>query len=160
MNQLPKFNSTIKCFNRSLFKYHFIYTRFTLCSVYSLVGTTCFMNRNNIFNSCWFVTIWLWLDPKPFSLSLHAFLDIAWILFLYDDVIKWKHFSALLALCVGNSPVTAEFPIQRPVTRSFYIFFDQRLNKQLRKQSWGRWFETPSRSFWRHCKVIVMLDVR
>ena len=40
----------------------------------------------------------------------------------------WRHqmetFSALLALCAGNSPVTGEFPSQRPVTRSFYVFFD------------------------------------
>ena len=35
-------------------------------------------------------------------------------------------FSALLALCVGNSPVTGEFPSQRPVTRSFDVFFDQK----------------------------------
>ena len=32
-------------------------------------------------------------------------------------------FSALLAFCVGNSPVNGEFPAQRPVTRSFDIFF-------------------------------------
>ena len=59
--------------------------------------------------------------------------------------------SALLALCEGNSPVTDEFPSQRPVTRSFGVFFDLRLNKQMNKQSWGWWFETPSRSLWRHC---------
>ena len=59
-------------------------------------------------------------------------------------------FSALLALCVGNSPVTGEFPSQRPVTRSFDVFFD-RQNKKLSKQSWGWWFETPSCSLWRHC---------
>ena len=29
-------------------------------------------------------------------------------------------FSALLALCAGNSPVIGEFPTQRPVTRSFH----------------------------------------
>ena len=46
-------------------------------------------------------------------------------------------FSALLAICAGNSPVTDEFPAQRPVTRSFDAFFDVRLNKQLSKQSWG-----------------------
>ena len=28
------------------------------------------------------------------------------------------------------------------------------LNKRLSKQSWGWWFETPSRSLWRHCKGI------
>ena len=48
----------------------------------------------------------------------------------------------------GNSPVTGEFPSQRPVTRSFDIFFD--LSKRLSKQSTRRWFETPSRSLWRH----------
>ena len=68
--------------------------------------------------------------------------------------IWWRHqmetFSALLALCVGNSPVTGEFPSQRPVTRSFDVFFDLRLNKRLSKQSWGWWFETLSRPLWRH----------
>ena len=37
-------------------------------------------------------------------------------------------FSALLVLCAGNSPATGEFPAQRPVTRSFDVFFDLRLN--------------------------------
>ena len=60
-------------------------------------------------------------------------------------------FSALLALCAGNSPVPGEFPAQRPVTRSFDVFFDLRLNKRLSKQSWGWWFKTPSRPLWRHC---------
>ena len=40
-------------------------------------------------------------------------------------------FSALLAICAGNSPVPGEFPSQRPVTRSFDVFFDLRLNKRL-----------------------------
>ena len=40
-------------------------------------------------------------------------------------------FSALLAICAGNSPVPGEFPAQRPVTRSFDVFFDLRLNKRL-----------------------------
>ena len=44
-------------------------------------------------------------------------------------------FSALLALCAGNSPVTGEFPSQRPVTRSFDVFFDLGLNKGLSTQS-------------------------
>ena len=40
-------------------------------------------------------------------------------------------FSVLLIICEGNSPVTGEFPAQRPVTRSFDAFFDLRLNKRL-----------------------------
>ena len=66
---------------------------------------------------------------------------------------QMETFSALLALCAGNSPVTGEFPSQRPVTRSFDVFFDLHLNKRLSKQSWGWWFETPSRPLWRHCNV-------
>ena len=60
-------------------------------------------------------------------------------------------FSALLALCVGNSPFAGEFPTQRPVTWSFDVFFDLCLNKGLSQQSWGWWIETPSGPLWRHC---------
>ena len=67
-------------------------------------------------------------------------------------------FSALLALCVGNSPVTGEFPSQRPVTRSFGGLFDLRLNNRLSKQWRGQWFETPSRSLWRHCNILGRLS--
>ena len=59
--------------------------------------------------------------------------------------------SALLALCAGNSSVTGEFPAQRPVTRSYDVFFDLRLNRQLSKQRSRWWFETPPCSLWRHC---------
>ena len=62
----------------------------------------------------------------------------------------WRHpmetFSALLAICAGNSPVPGEFPTQRPVTQSFDVFFNLRLNKRLSKQSWDR----------AHYDVIVM----
>ena len=66
----------------------------------------------------------------------------------------WHHqietFSALLAHCAGNSPVTGEFPAQRPVTRSFWcFFFICAWKKRLSKQSWGWGCETP-RSSWRH----------
>ena len=63
-------------------------------------------------------------------------------------------FSALLALYAGNSPVTGEFPAQSPMTQRFDAFFDLRLNEQLSKQSWGWWFEKPTRSLWRHCNDI------
>ena len=67
----------------------------------------------------------------------------------------WRHqmetFSPLLALCAGNSPVTGEFPTQRPGTRIFDVFFDLCVDKRLNKQPWGWWFETPASSLWRHC---------
>ena len=56
-------------------------------------------------------------------------------------------------LC-GEFTGPGEFPTQRPVTRSFDVFFDLRLNKRLSKQPWGWWFETLSWSLWRQCNVL------
>ena len=42
----------------------------------------------------------------------------------------------------GEPPITSGFPTQRPVTWSFDIFFDLRLNKQLSKQSRRRSLES------------------
>ena len=49
-----------------------------------------------------------------------------------DDI---ETFSAILGLCEGNQPVTGDSPQKRPVTRSFDVFFDLRLNKRLGQQS-------------------------
>ena len=72
----------------------------------------------------------------------------------------WRHqmetFSVLLTLCAANSLVPGEFPTQRPVTRSFDVFFDLRQNKRLSRQSWGWWFETPSCQLWRHNDVLII----
>ena len=88
-------------------------------------------------------------DRKPYVL-LTEVPTVAW----------WRHqmetFSALLALCAGNSPVSGEFPLQRLVTRSFDVFFDLRLNKRFSKQSWGWWFEMTLCPLWRHCNGQVM----
>ena len=82
--------------------------------------------------------------------------DISWSK-LEARLSWWRHqmetFSALLAICAGNSPVPGEFPAQRSVTQSFDVFFDLRLNKRLSKQPWGWWFKTLSRSLWRHRNV-------
>ena len=69
-------------------------------------------------------------------------------------------FSALLTICAGNSigPSEGEFPAQRPVTRSFDIFFNLRLNKRLSKQSWGWWFETLSCPLWRQCYACCFFE--
>ena len=76
----------------------------------------------------------------------------------------WRHqmeiFSALLAICAENSPVSGEFPAQRPVTPNFDVSFDLRLNKRLGKQSWGWWFETLSRPLWRHRNVSMYLQCK
>ena len=84
------------------------------------------------------------LRRRPFDLCVYGGWHFTW----------WRHqmetFSALLAICAGNSPVPGEFPTQRPVTRSFDVYFDLRPNKWLSKQWCGWWFETISCSLWRH----------
>ena len=60
-----------------------------------------------------------------------------------------------------TGPLCGEFTGHRWIPRTkasdaelcFVVFFDLRLNKRLNKQSWGWWFETPSRPLWRHCNV-------
>ena len=52
-------------------------------------------------------------------------------------------------LC-GEFTVPGEFSTQRPVTRSFDVYFDLRPNEGLSKQLWGWWFETQSCPLWRH----------
>ena len=42
---------------------------------------------------------------------------------------------------------------QKASNADFDALFDLRLFKRLSKQSWGWWFETPSRPLWRHSKV-------
>ena len=61
-------------------------------------------------------------------------------------------------LLCGEFTGPGEFPTQRPVMRSFDVFFDLRLNKRLSKQSWGWWLETLSCLLWRHCNAIIFMQ--
>ena len=70
------------------------------------------------FNTLFLLSVWT------------VFLNNDMLLLQHDDVIKWKYFSALLAICAGNSPVPGEFPAQRAVTRSFDALFDLHPNKR------------------------------
>ena len=83
----------------------------------------------------------------------------------HDDVIKWKHFPRYWPFVKGRETTGHRWILlTKPVTWSFDVFFDLRLNKRLSKRSRRRWFETPSRSIWRHCNVtsdmlFIKLDV-
>ena len=67
----------------------------------------------------------------------------------HDDVTKWKHFPRYWPFC-GEFTGHRWIPHTKPVTRSFDVFIDLRLNKRLSKHSWGWWFETLSCPSWRH----------
>ena len=70
---------------------------------------------------------------------------------------NWNIFRVTGPLC-GEFTDPGEFPTQKPMTRSFDVFSDLRLNKRLSKQPWGWWFETPSWSLWRHCNGILCFE--
>ena len=71
---------------------------------------------------------------KPINIQKHCLEEGASESYRSMPTVSWwRHqmetFSALLAFCAMNPPVTGEFPSQRPVTRSFDVFFDLRPNK-------------------------------
>ena len=110
----------------------------------------------------WLLMLWLLASPgHQQPCSSPCVLGMSWSLLCdrLNDLPWWRHqmetFSALLALCAGNSPVPGDFPAQRPVTRSFDVFFDLPPNKLLSKQWWGWWFETQSCSLWRHRNATI-----
>ena len=72
--------------------------------------------------------------------------------FVHDDVIKWKHFPRYFSLC-GEFTGHRWIPLTKASDADIWCFFDLRLNTRLRKQAWRWWFDTPSRSLWRHCTV-------
>ena len=63
-----------------------------------------------------------------------------------DDNVKYSCFIIIMM----TPSVPGEFPTQKPVTRSFDVFFDLYPNKRLSKRWWGRWFETPPCPLRRH----------
>ena len=132
-----------------------------ICMLVSATGTRCkremmlyylyFLNLNKDFLLCFFLTLAIYT------------------LWFYDDVIKWKHFPRyrpFVRESAGdrwNGPFVREStghrwnPLTKQVARSFDVFRDLCLNKQLNKPSKRRWFETPSRSWWRHYNIICGL---
>ena len=98
-----------------------------------------------------------WLNIAPFypasvrwhmgQIAINTYmpdnLDLPWRIWVnvsHESKTWWRHqreaFSALLAICAGNSPVTGELPAQRPVMRGFDVFFDLRLNRRLSIDGW------------------------
>ena len=86
----------------------------------------------------WFVYLYVWGSSLKMGQS-------------YDRLPWWRHqmeaFSALLGFCARYWVFVRWIPRESASD----VFFDVCLNKRLYKQSRLRWFETPSRSLWRHC---------
>ena len=79
----------------------------------------------------------------------HTGLYHLWTLVLMNSS-KWNIFRVTGPLR-GVPLVTGEFLPQRPVARSFDVFFDLPLQQTVEQTMRRRWFETSWRSLWRHC---------
>ena len=69
---------------------------------------------------------------------------------LHDDVIKWKHFPRYWPFVRGIHRSPGNSPHKGQWRGALMFSLICALNKRLNKQSWGWWFETSSRSLWRH----------
>ena len=109
----------------------------------------------------WFV-IKFWTSQNTSRLpSLHApFIKVSISLWLSSNVViyvvSWSCMIdsfVCITLAISIFHFHFHFHFQRPVTRSFDVFFDLRPNKRLSKQSWGWRFEKLSLQLWRHSNV-------
>ena len=96
--------------------------------------------NTNIYGSWQYIMLW----RIPIIHTFH-FTSLC-----HDNIIEWKHFPRCCPFERGIQRCPVDSPHKR---QSFDVFFDRRLDKWLSKQSRCRWFETPSRSLWRHCNV-------
>ena len=104
------------------------------------------------------VTRLQWVEKTHFHVvefwvSCHTFdtplLSLDWPLYMMTSS-NGNIFCVTGPLC-GEFTGPGKFPAQRPVTRSFDVFFDLGLNKRLSKQPRDWWIETLSWSLWRQC---------
>ena len=102
-------------------------------------------------------------STKNISHESYAFSCLMFDLFIYVQQVRMMTssngniFRVTGHLC-GEFTSLRLIPAQRPVTRSFDVFFDLRQDGRLSKQLWGWWFETPSRSLWRHSNACDYLS--
>ena len=107
-------------------------------------------------NICRAWTMYLCMDSVKFLLEAPG-ASILW-----GATILWRDADPFWGTSIrtgaSNRDITVyqalrKFPTQRPVTRSFDVYFDLRLNKRLCKPSWGWWFETLLCPLWCHSNV-------
>ena len=90
------------------------------------------------------------------SFIVQIIINIYTKLVFHDDVIKWKHFPRYWPFVRGIHRWPVNSPHKGQWRRALMFSFICALNKRMSKQLLGWWFETPSRSLWRHCNVVVV----
>ena len=131
--------------------YHLVYSPFYLI--------TSPFRHFHIFKN-YFLTLEFWSHNVSLSAIFHLSLNRWYIIIKMQSCTYLTHNKIMMTssngnifrvtgLLFGEFTGPGEVPAQRPVTQSFDVFFDLRLNKRLSKQPWGWWFKTLSWSLWR-----------
>ena len=118
------------CVIQAFIELLYISSRF--CRINSSVWELCV-------NYVWDVLTWMFLELLQSRGAVHL-----WCLVVHVRNTGWRYMdmlSTLLALCVGNPPVTGGFPSQRASMVSFDVFLAIKLKKPLNKQLGCQWFE-------------------
>ena len=95
------------------------------------------------------------VEEEPCLVRMCPSKSVAW----------WRHeietfFRVTGALC-GEYTGYRWIPLTKASGAELWCFFDLRQKKKrLSTHSWGWWFETPSRSSWRHCNVLLAFSER
>ena len=91
--------------------------------------------------------------------NILSWVELSWIMYQHLMTSSNGNIFRVTGPLCGEFTGPGEFPTQRPVMRSYDVFFDLRLNKPLSKQPWGWWFETSSWSLWRQCNDFTHIGI-
>ena len=108
-----------------------------------------------------FRTVWSTCHRESRQMLLIMSRRYFHVMFIFTITLSNGNIFRVTGPLCGEFTGPGEFLTQRPVTQSFDVFFDRRLNIRLSKQPWGWWFETPPWSLWRHCNVmLIFIQIR
>ena len=96
---------------------------------------------------------WILWQQNNFHLFKHVYKYSISMQVLYMSLSCWKQQNYMMTSSHGSIfRVTGPYERNSPHKgQNFDVSSIRALNKRLSKQSWRRWFETPSCSLWRHC---------
>ena len=119
---------------------------------------------STLFWLCFYPVVWN-IDCDIITLTLRDMQKIwvsweLWVVIQHAVAIMAAIYSLLIFLYVGDKMFSVYIVAFSLSPWIFFISCNYHLclNTRLSKQSWGRWFETPSHSLWHHCNYYGGLE--
>ena len=149
-------------------KQHFSFSKLYFILILDFFFYSCIIsqwnNAMNIWSTLGLLMTWCRKTKSSVAEVLRYTFQFRSIIFPRNYVVfmtlrkLWRHqmetFAALLVLCTGNSPVTGEFPAQRPVTRSFDTSMWY-INVLYKSMAWHKTAVIPLQTHWSYCSLVL-----